>query len=61
MVHLAGPEEGTWHLDLKNAPGASKSGEPAVPTDVTFTLKEADFHKLFAGIVHSGRRFDKTR
>jgi len=47
--NVRGADEGTWHLDLKNAPGASKIGQAPVPSDVTFSLKDADFHKMFEG------------
>ena len=40
-------------MDLKNAPGSSGSGEPTAATDVTFSLSDADFHKLFEGKKHS--------
>merc|ERR1711997_369180 len=46
---VKGAEEGIWHMDLKNAPGSSGSGEPTAATDVTFSLSDADFHKLFEG------------
>jgi len=46
---VKGGDEGVWHLDLKNAPGASAIGEPPVDADVTFSLKDADFHKMFEG------------
>lgn len=36
-------------MDLKNAPGSSGSGEPSAATDVTFTMQDSDFHKLFEG------------
>ena len=36
-------------MDLKNAPGSSGSGEPTAATDVTFSLSDADFHKLLEG------------
>ena len=36
-------------MDLKNAPGSSGSGEPTAATDVTFSLSDSDFHKLFEG------------
>ena len=36
-------------MDLKNAPGSSGSGEPSATTDVTFTMQDSDFHKLFEG------------
>ena len=40
-------------MDLKNAPGSSGSGEPTAATDVTFSLSDTDFHKLFEGKKHS--------
>ena len=36
-------------MDLKNIPGSSGSGEPKAATDVTFSLSDTDFHKLFEG------------
>ena len=39
-------------MDLKNTPGSSGSGEPSNASDVTFTLKDTDFHKLFEGEYH---------
>lgn len=36
-------------MDLKNGSGSVGSGEPKSPADVSFTLKDGDFHKLFAG------------
>ena len=44
-----GSDEGVWHIDLKNAPGSSGAGEPKAATDVTFSLKDTDFHKMFEG------------
>merc|ERR1712038_1508204 len=46
---VKGSEEGVWHMDLKNTPGSSGSSEPSNASDVTFTLKDTDFHKLFEG------------
>ena len=37
-------------MDLKNAPGSSGLGEPNAANDVTFTLSDTDFHKLFEGM-----------
>ena len=52
FTSIIGAEEGIWHMDLKNAPGSSGSGEPTAATDVTFSLSDADFHKLFEGKKH---------
>lgn len=39
-----------WYLDLKTGSGSCGLGKPASGTaDVTFTLKTADFQKMFAG------------
>ena len=46
---ILGNDEGVWHMDLKNAPGSSGVGEPKATTDVTFSLKDTDFHKMFEG------------
>jgi len=38
-----------WYLDMKNGAGSCGPGAPANKADVTFTLKTADFSKMFAG------------
>jgi NAD(P)-dependent dehydrogenase (short-subunit alcohol dehydrogenase family)/putative sterol carrier protein len=39
-----------WYLDLKNGSGSYGAGQPSAgKADVTFTLKSADFGKMFAG------------
>jgi len=38
-----------WYLDMKNGAGSCGHGAPANKADVTFTLKTADFSKMFAG------------
>ena len=50
MMSFLGSDEGVWHIDLKNAPGSSGVGEPRAATDVTFSLKDTDFHKMFDGM-----------
>ena len=49
LLSILGADVGVWHMDLKNAPGSSGSGEPKASPDVTFSLSDADFHKLFEG------------
>ena len=38
-----------WYIDLKNGAGSYGKGQPAGEADVTFTLKSADFGKMFSG------------
>jgi len=38
-----------WYIDLKNGSGSVGQGAPSTPADVTFTLKSANFHKMFSG------------
>ncbi|XP_023344016.1 hydroxysteroid dehydrogenase-like protein 2 [Eurytemora carolleeae] len=38
-----------WYIDLKNGAGSYGKGQPASAADVTFTLKSADFGKMFSG------------
>jgi len=39
----------SWTIDLKNAPGSVKKGEPSGKADVTITLEEKDFLDLING------------
>jgi len=39
----------SWSIDLKNAPGSVKKGEPSGKADVTITLEEKDFLDLING------------
>ncbi len=45
---LSGNEAGQWFLDLKNGAGSCGKGEKAA--DVTFSMNDGDFHKMFSGI-----------
>merc|ERR1719273_1464050 len=42
-------EAGKWYLDLKNGAGACGEGEAPSKPDVTFVMKDNDFHKMFTG------------
>jgi len=42
-------DKSEWYLDMKNGSGSCGSGAPPHKADVTFTLKTADFSKMFAG------------
>ncbi|XP_078656348.1 hydroxysteroid dehydrogenase-like protein 2 isoform X1 [Branchiostoma floridae x Branchiostoma belcheri] len=58
QFNLTGAEEGTWHLDLKNAPGGGGAGEPpSGKPDVLMTLDSADFVKMFAGELQPTQAF----
>ena len=48
--NVTGEEEGQWYLDLKNGGGSCGRGDPPhSPADATFTMKSADFFKMFTG------------
>jgi len=42
-------ETGQWYLDLKNGAGSCGSGEAPSSPDVTLSLKDDDFQKMFSG------------
>lgn len=46
---LAGSEEGTWYMDLKNDKGAVGKGEPPTKADVVMSMNSEDFVKMFTG------------
>ncbi|KAM3939370.1 hydroxysteroid dehydrogenase-like protein 2 [Leptodactylus fuscus] len=45
---LAGSEESTWYMDLKNK-GEVGKGEPPVKADVVMSMDSEDFVKMFTG------------
>ncbi|CAH1244161.1 HSDL2 [Branchiostoma lanceolatum] len=57
QFNLTGVEEGTWHLNLKDAPGGGGAGEPAGKPDVTMTMTSEDFVKMFAGEMQPTQAF----
>lgn len=57
QFNVNGSDQGTWHVDLKNSPGSSGRGEPKAATDVTFSLTDADFHKMFEGELNPTKAF----
>jgi len=42
-------EAGKWYLDLKNGTGSCGAGEAPSSPDVTMSLKDTDFTKMFTG------------
>ncbi|XP_073519708.1 hydroxysteroid dehydrogenase-like protein 2 [Phyllobates terribilis] len=46
---LAGSEEGTWYMDLKNDNGGVGKGEPPIKADVVMSMDSEDFVKMFTG------------
>ncbi|XP_044127178.1 hydroxysteroid dehydrogenase-like protein 2 [Bufo gargarizans] len=46
---LAGSDEGTWYMDLKNDKGAVGKGEPPIKADVVMSMDSEDFVKMFTG------------
>jgi len=42
-------DKSEWFLDLKNGAGSCGPGQAPSQADVTFTLKSADFGKMFSG------------
>ncbi|XP_047506926.1 hydroxysteroid dehydrogenase-like protein 2 isoform X2 [Pieris napi] len=49
QFNVKGKEEGVWHIDLKNEPGACGSGEPSSGADATLTMDGKHFAEMFAG------------
>lgn len=46
---LAGSEEGTWYMDLKNDKGGVGKGESPIKADVEMSMNSEDFVKMFTG------------
>jgi len=46
---IKGNEAGKWYLDLKNGTGSCGAGEAPSSPDVTMSLKDTDFTKMFTG------------
>lgn len=46
---LKGKNGGFWYLDLKNAPGAMGLGMSPAKSDVTLSMSDDDFVKMFSG------------
>ncbi|XP_077107299.1 hydroxysteroid dehydrogenase-like protein 2 [Ranitomeya variabilis] len=46
---LAGSEEGTWYMDLKNDNGGVGKGDPPIKADVVMSMDSEDFVKMFTG------------
>jgi len=42
-------EAGQWYLDLKTGAGSCGAGQSPTEPDVTFIMKDGDFHKMFNG------------
>eukprot|EP00058_Branchiostoma_floridae_P015092 XP_002600580.1 hypothetical protein BRAFLDRAFT_276673 [Branchiostoma floridae] len=58
QFNLTGADEGTWHLDLKNAPGGGGAGEVSSgKPDVLMTMDSEDFVKMFAGEMQPTQAF----
>ncbi len=46
---FVGQETGKWYLDLKSGSGSCGKGDAPATPDVTFVMKDNDFHKMFSG------------
>merc|ERR1719464_1186830 len=46
---IKGKEAGQWYLDLKNGAGSCGAGVAHCSPDVTMSLKDTDFTKMFSG------------
>ena len=49
MFCFIGKEAGQWYLDLKNGAGSCGAGVAHCSPDVTMSLKDTDFTKMFSG------------
>ena len=49
MFCFLGKEAGQWYLDLKNGAGSCGAGVAHCSPDVTMSLKDTDFTKMFSG------------
>lgn len=54
---VKGEEEGTWFLDLKNAPGKAGKGKPDFVPDATLTMDSKDFFNLLSGQLKPANAF----
>merc|ERR1711962_1255113 len=46
---IKGEETGQWYLDLKNGAGSCGAGVAPSSPDVTMSMKDVDFQKMFTG------------
>ena len=49
-----GEETGQWYLDLKNGAGSCGAGVAPSSPDVTMSMKDVDFQKMFTGNLNQG-------
>jgi len=57
QFEVRGEEEGTWHIDLKNAPGKAGKGAPDAQPDATLTMDSKDFFNMLSGQLKPANAF----
>lgn len=57
QFEVVGDEAGTWHLDLKNAPGKAGKGKPEFTPDATLTMDSKDFFNMLSGQLKPANAF----
>ncbi|XP_070505381.1 hydroxysteroid dehydrogenase-like protein 2 [Chironomus tepperi] len=57
QFEVRGEEAGTWHIDLKNAPGKAGKGAPDSQPDATLTMDSKDFFNMLSGQLKPANAF----
>lgn len=57
QFEVMGDEAGTWHLDLKNAPGKAGKGPSETTPDATLTMDSKDFFNMLSGQLKPANAF----
>lgn len=57
QFEVIGEESGTWHVDLKNAPGKAAKGKPDFTPDATLTMDSKDFFNMLSGQLKPANAF----
>lgn len=57
LFEVLGEEAGTWHIDLKNAPGKAAKGKPDFTPDATLTMDSKDFFNMLSGQLKPANAF----
>lgn len=57
QFEVLGDEQGTWHIDLKNAPGSAGKGAPATQPDAVLTMNSKDFFNMLSGQLKPANAF----
>lgn len=57
QFEVLGDEQGTWHIDLKNAPGKAGKGAPESQPDAVLTMNSKDFFNMLSGQLKPANAF----